>query len=163
MAASSHPTKDQNPDYYAETASLGPTPAHLAQDVPPPQPPRPAAQAGAPGGYPPPPPPPPQQQQQPQHYFPPPPTAPAPSNAHSAGGSHAAQPGGGPSAAPPAGSAGKPTFGERLYQWSIKAGVPINKVTNKLGSEAFWPSSMDLECEKAGRILKSFCSMFPPS
>lgn len=36
--------------------------------------------------------------------------------------------------------------------------MPINKVTNKLGSEAFWPSTMDIECDKAARILKSFCS-----
>ncbi|ROV94024.1 hypothetical protein VMCG_08282 [Cytospora schulzeri] len=51
----------------------------------------------------------------------------------------------------------KPTFKERLYQWSTKAGVPINKVTNRLGSEAFWPSTMEIECDKAARILKSFC------
>ncbi|KAI0124092.1 putative SH3 domain-containing YSC84-like protein 1 [Xylariales sp. AK1849] len=51
----------------------------------------------------------------------------------------------------------KKTFGERFYDWSVKAGVPINKVTNKLGSEAFWPTSMDKECDKAARILKSFC------
>lgn len=59
----------------------------------------------------------------------------------------------GVSATPPA----KKGFGDRLYQWSIKAGVPINKITNKLGSEAWWPSSMDQECDKAARILKSFC------
>jgi hypothetical protein len=54
----------------------------------------------------------------------------------------------------------KKTFGERVYDWSVKAGVPINKVTNKLGSEAFWPTSLDKECDKAARILKSFCSKF---
>lgn len=52
----------------------------------------------------------------------------------------------------------KKTFGERFYDWSVKAGVPANKITNKLGSEAFWPTSMDKECDKAARILKSFCS-----
>jgi SH3 domain-containing YSC84-like protein 1 len=56
----------------------------------------------------------------------------------------------------------KKTFGERFYDWSVKAGVPVNKITNKLGSEAFWPTSMDKECDKAARILKSFCSMLSP-
>jgi SH3 domain-containing YSC84-like protein 1 len=42
--------------------------------------------------------------------------------------------------------------------------VPINKVTNKLGSEAFWPSALELECDKAARILKSFTSEpLPPT
>ncbi|KAK3370483.1 duf500 domain-containing protein [Podospora didyma] len=45
----------------------------------------------------------------------------------------------------------------RLHQWSVKAGAPINKVANRLGSEAFWPSTIDLECDKAARILQSFC------
>lgn len=48
----------------------------------------------------------------------------------------------------------------KLYEWGVKASVPINKLTNKLGSEAFWPSTMDKECDKAARILKSFCSWF---
>lgn len=39
-----------------------------------------------------------------------------------------------------------------------KLGVPVNKLTNKIGSEAFWPTGMEKECEKAARILKSFCS-----
>lgn len=56
------------------------------------------------------------------------------------------------------GGGSKPTLKERFYQWSTKAGVPINKITNKLGSEAFWPSTMDVECDKAARILQSFCS-----
>ncbi|KAI2470785.1 DUF500-domain-containing protein [Annulohypoxylon bovei var. microspora] len=51
----------------------------------------------------------------------------------------------------------KSGFGRKLYQWGIKAGAPINKLTNMLGSEAFWPTSMDKECDKAARILKSFC------
>ncbi|KAK3326148.1 putative SH3 domain-containing YSC84-like protein 1 [Apodospora peruviana] len=54
-------------------------------------------------------------------------------------------------------SSSKPTLSERLHQWGMKAGEPINKITNKLGSEAFWPSKMDLECDKAARILQSFC------
>jgi len=39
-----------------------------------------------------------------------------------------------------------------------KLGAPANKLSNKLGSEAFWPTSIDKECDKAARILKSFCS-----
>ncbi|KAM7187674.1 Family of unknown function (DUF500) domain containing protein [Naviculisporaceae sp. PSN 640] len=51
----------------------------------------------------------------------------------------------------------KTSLSERLHQWGVKAGAPINKLTNKLGSEAFWPSTMDQECDKAARILQSFC------
>ncbi|KAI2601862.1 hypothetical protein GGR54DRAFT_578898 [Hypoxylon sp. NC1633] len=60
-------------------------------------------------------------------------------------------------AEPSPSSSSKAGFGRKLYEWGIKAGVPINKLTNKLGSEAFWPTSMDKECDKAARILKSFC------
>jgi lipid-binding SYLF domain-containing protein len=38
-----------------------------------------------------------------------------------------------------------------------KLGVPVNKLTNKIGSEAFWPTTLDHESDKAARILKSFC------
>ncbi|KAK4551524.1 hypothetical protein LTR86_011131 [Recurvomyces mirabilis] len=38
-----------------------------------------------------------------------------------------------------------------------KVGAPVNKLTNKLGSEAFWPTTLDKESDKAARILKSFC------
>jgi len=44
-----------------------------------------------------------------------------------------------------------------------KLGVPVNKLTNKIGSEAFWPSSLDNESDKSARILKSFCSKSFPS
>ncbi|EMC96276.1 hypothetical protein BAUCODRAFT_468219 [Baudoinia panamericana UAMH 10762] len=42
-------------------------------------------------------------------------------------------------------------------KWFQKIGVPVNKLTNKLGAEAFWPSSLDQEADKAARILRSFC------
>jgi lipid-binding SYLF domain-containing protein len=38
-----------------------------------------------------------------------------------------------------------------------KVGEPVNKATNKLGAEAFWPTSLDKEADKAARILRSFC------
>jgi len=48
--------------------------------------------------------------------------------------------------------------------WAMfeKLGVPVNKLTNKIGSEAFWPSSLDNESDKSARILKSFCSKSQP-
>ena len=42
-------------------------------------------------------------------------------------------------------------------KWFDKVGVPVNKVSNKLGAEAFWPTSLDKESDKAARILRSFC------
>jgi hypothetical protein len=39
-----------------------------------------------------------------------------------------------------------------------KLGGPVNKFTNKIGSEAFWPTTLDKESDKSARILKSFCS-----
>ncbi|KAK4580480.1 hypothetical protein LTR86_000683 [Recurvomyces mirabilis] len=38
-----------------------------------------------------------------------------------------------------------------------KVGAPVNKLSNKLGAEAFWPASLDQESDKAARILRSFC------
>lgn len=44
--------------------------------------------------------------------------------------------------------------------WNLfeKLGAPVNKLTNKIGSEAFWPTNLGPECDKSARILKSFCS-----
>lgn len=41
--------------------------------------------------------------------------------------------------------------------WFQKVGGPVNKLSNKLGAEAFWPTSLDKESDKAARILRSFC------
>ncbi|KAI5917184.1 hypothetical protein F4810DRAFT_718152 [Camillea tinctor] len=82
----------------------------------------------------------------PQHYAPPvsPGVAgPVPAQTAAAGNAPSKQHSGG--------------FGQKLYQWGLKAGGPINKLTNRLGSESFWPDTMDKECDKAARILKSFC------
>ncbi|KAK0387544.1 hypothetical protein NLU13_3790 [Sarocladium strictum] len=43
--------------------------------------------------------------------------------------------------------------------WGLldKLGAPINRLSNKIGSEAFWPTTLDRESDKAARILRSFC------
>ncbi|KAI5296424.1 hypothetical protein KEM52_002836 [Ascosphaera acerosa] len=43
--------------------------------------------------------------------------------------------------------------------WSAfdKLGRPVNKLSNKIGSESFWPTTLDKESDKAARILRSFC------
>ncbi|EFY99150.1 DUF500 domain protein [Metarhizium robertsii] len=43
--------------------------------------------------------------------------------------------------------------------WGLldKLGAPVNRWTNKIGSEAFWPTTLDKESYKAARILRSFC------
>src|SRR6186997_873184 len=50
---------------------------------------------------------------------------------------------------------------DKLWGWADKLGAPVNRLSNKLGSEAFWPTTLDKECDKAARILRSFCSMLP--
>ena len=47
---------------------------------------------------------------------------------------------------------------DKVWGWADKLGPPVNKLSNKLGAEAFWPTSLDKECDKAARILRSFCS-----
>jgi lipid-binding SYLF domain-containing protein len=46
---------------------------------------------------------------------------------------------------------------DKAYKVVDKLGPPVNKLSNKLGSEAFWPTTLDKESDKAARILKSFC------
>ncbi|KAJ6155625.1 hypothetical protein N7470_006191 [Penicillium chermesinum] len=38
-----------------------------------------------------------------------------------------------------------------------KLGAPVNRLSNKLGAEAFWPMELGKESDKAARILRSFC------
>ncbi|KAF2112135.1 hypothetical protein BDV96DRAFT_498349 [Lophiotrema nucula] len=52
---------------------------------------------------------------------------------------------------------GKAGF-DKVYGWVDKLGAPVNRLSNTLGSEAFWPTTLDKESDKAARILKSFCS-----
>lgn len=49
---------------------------------------------------------------------------------------------------------------DKVWEGVDKLGAPVNKLTNKIGSEAFWPTTLDKESDKAARILKSFCSTF---
>lgn len=46
---------------------------------------------------------------------------------------------------------------DKVYKVVDKLGNPVNKLSNKLGSEAFWPTTLDIESDKAARILRSFC------
>ncbi|KAL8754819.1 MAG: hypothetical protein Q9184_005000 [Pyrenodesmia sp. 2 TL-2023] len=46
---------------------------------------------------------------------------------------------------------------DKVYNLVDKLGPPINKLSNKIGSEAFWPTTLDIESNKAARILRSFC------
>lgn len=66
---------------------------------------------------------------------------------------------------PPPDSDGAPKkagWGQRFSAWGGKAATPFNMLANKLGSESFLPDTMDKECEKAARILRSFCSKSNP-
>ena len=57
---------------------------------------------------------------------------------------------------------GKAAF-DKGWGWFEKLGAPVNKLTNKIGSEAFWPTTLDHESDKCARIVKSFCSESTPS
>lgn len=50
----------------------------------------------------------------------------------------------------------KPGF-DKVYNAVDKLGAPVNRLSNKVGAEAFWPTSLDKESDKAARILRSFC------
>src|SRR4051794_4529386 len=43
------------------------------------------------------------------------------------------------------------------HKWFHKVGPHMNKLSNKLGAETFWPNTLDKEADKAARILRSFC------
>ncbi|KAK3358321.1 hypothetical protein B0T24DRAFT_551276 [Lasiosphaeria ovina] len=51
----------------------------------------------------------------------------------------------------------KASWGSKLAGWGSKAAAPLNSLANKIGAEAFLPTTLDKEVEKAARILKSFC------
>jgi hypothetical protein len=47
---------------------------------------------------------------------------------------------------------------DKVWGWADKLGAPVNRLSNRIGSEAFWPMTLDKESDKAARILRSFCS-----
>lgn len=49
----------------------------------------------------------------------------------------------------------KPGF-NKVYNVVDKLQGPANRLSNKMGSEAFWPTTMDKESEKCARILRGF-------
>ncbi|KAI3577864.1 hypothetical protein IWW34DRAFT_806452 [Fusarium oxysporum f. sp. albedinis] len=55
----------------------------------------------------------------------------------------------------------KSGFVNRLHVLSAKIAGPVNDFANKLGCEAFMPTTLDKECDKASRILTSFCDGTP--
>lgn len=46
---------------------------------------------------------------------------------------------------------------DKAWNTLDKIGTPVNRLSNKLGAEAFWPTTLDIECDKSARILRSFC------
>ncbi len=46
---------------------------------------------------------------------------------------------------------------DKVWGWADKLGAPVNRLSNRIGSEAFWPMTLDKESDKAARILRSFC------
>lgn len=49
---------------------------------------------------------------------------------------------------------------DKVWGWADKLGAPVNRLSNRIGSEAFWPTTLDKESDKAARILRSFCSAY---
>lgn len=50
----------------------------------------------------------------------------------------------------------KPGF-NKAYKVVDKLGAPVNRLSNRVGAESFWPTTMDKESEKSARILRAFC------
>ncbi|KAJ5775329.1 uncharacterized protein N7511_000340 [Penicillium nucicola] len=47
---------------------------------------------------------------------------------------------------------------DKAWDTVDKLGGPVNRLSNRLGAEAFWPMTIDKESDKAARILRSFCT-----
>ncbi|RGP66188.1 duf500 domain protein [Fusarium sporotrichioides] len=54
-------------------------------------------------------------------------------------------------------SSGKQSLADKALAGIDKLGGPLNRFSNKLGCEAWWPTALSEECNKATRILTSFC------
>lgn len=48
------------------------------------------------------------------------------------------------------------TMAQRFHKMSAMAARPLNKAANVIGAEGWWPTDLERECNKAGRILHSF-------
>ncbi|KAL4883329.1 hypothetical protein BJY04DRAFT_185366 [Aspergillus karnatakaensis] len=46
---------------------------------------------------------------------------------------------------------------DKAWHTLDKLGDPVNRMSNRVGAEAFWPMTIDKESDKAARILRSFC------
>ncbi|PWY70276.1 DUF500-domain-containing protein [Aspergillus heteromorphus CBS 117.55] len=46
---------------------------------------------------------------------------------------------------------------DKAWHTLDKLGDPVNRLSYRVGAEAFWPMSLDKESDKAARILRSFC------
>lgn len=46
---------------------------------------------------------------------------------------------------------------DKAWNTVDKLGGPVNRLSYRLGAEAFWPMTLDKESDKAARILRSFC------
>lgn len=63
------------------------------------------------------------------------------------------------------GSTTSKTSLDKVRGWADFIPSPVNRLSgSRLGKEAFWPGTLDKECEKAARILKAFCrdGLFAP-
>lgn len=45
---------------------------------------------------------------------------------------------------------------DKAWDTVDKLGAPVNRLSNRLGAEAFWPMAIDKESDKAARIVRSF-------
>ncbi|OOF92155.1 hypothetical protein ASPCADRAFT_210565 [Aspergillus carbonarius ITEM 5010] len=46
---------------------------------------------------------------------------------------------------------------DKAWHTLDKLGDPVNRLSYRVGAEAFWPMTLDKESDKAARILRSFC------
>ena len=62
------------------------------------------------------------------------------------------------------GSTTSKTSLDKVRGWADFIPSPVNRLSgSRLGKEAFWPGTLDKECEKAARILKAFCRTLAPT
>ncbi|KAM7218978.1 Family of unknown function (DUF500) domain containing protein [Rhypophila decipiens] len=59
----------------------------------------------------------------------------------------------------------RPAALDKVFGWAEKIAAPANRMSTtttsaptRFGRENYWPAALDKECDKAARILKSFCT-----